>query len=354
MVKPKRLKKGDKVALVSLSWGGIGDPALFHKYKIAQKRLKEEFGLTLVPMKNALKGSEFIKNHPKERAEDLMEAFLDPQIDAVFCAIGGDDTIRLLPYIDYEVIRTHPKIFMGYSDTTINHFMMQKAGLVSFYGPSVMCEFGEYGKMFSYTVDAVRKLLFADSAGYAIPSSPVWSDDQVEWKEENQAVCKQRKKEERGYELLQGAGIVKGHLLGGCLDVFMMTTGTTVWPNLEDWENAMLFLETSEDEPAPDYVIWAMRNLAAQGILKVITAILVGKPHRGTYYEEYKKAILQVVKEEEGLDIPILYNMNFGHAMPIGIIPYGIEAELDCERRTVRLLESATVESESVEALCHE
>lgn len=129
----KQLKHGDKAGIVSLSWGGLGDADLIHKYHIAKSRLENDFGLVVVPMPHALKGSEFIANHPELRAKDLMDAFEDPSIAAIFCAIGGDDTIRILSHVDIDIIRKNPKIFMGYSDSTINHFMMYKAGLVSFY-----------------------------------------------------------------------------------------------------------------------------------------------------------------------------------------------------------------------------
>jgi muramoyltetrapeptide carboxypeptidase LdcA involved in peptidoglycan recycling len=282
MIKAKGLKKGDRIAVVSLSWGGLGDEEFIHKYYIGKERLEKEFGLEVVPMPHALKGSEFVAKHPELRAKDLMDAFEDPSISAIFCAIGGDDTIRTLPYIDINVIRNNPKIFMGYSDTTINHLMMYKAGLVSFYGPSLMCEFGEYVSMFEYTKAAVR-------------------------------------------------------------DVFMMCIGTKIWPTLDKWEGAILFIETSEDKPSPDFVKWTFRNLAAQGILKAIEGIIVGKPQDETYYDEYKDAMIQVVREEEGLkQLPILYNVNIGHASPIGILPYGIKAELDCDKKTITLLENAT------------
>ncbi len=133
LIKPKRLRKGDTVAIVSLSWGGLGDEQFIHKYYLAKKRLEEDFGLNVVAMPNALKGSDFIYDHPELRAKDLMDAFKDSTIKGIICAIGGDDTIRLIPYIDYKVIKDNPKIFMGYSDSTANHFMMYKAGLVSFY-----------------------------------------------------------------------------------------------------------------------------------------------------------------------------------------------------------------------------
>ena len=92
------------------------------------------------------------------------------------------------------------------------------------------------------------------------------------------------------------------------------------------------------------FIKWTFRNLAAQGILKVIKGIIVGKPQDEEYYEEYKTAITQVVVNEEKLnDLPIFYNANFGHAKPMVIIPYGINAELGCENKTIVLMECPTV-----------
>lgn len=341
--RPRRLKPGDRVALVSLSWGGLGDPKYIHKYEIAKERLAREFGLDLVPMPHALKGTQFVAEHPELRARDLADAFRDDAIAAVFCAIGGDDSIRMLPYVDFDAIRQNPKIFMGYSDTTVGHFMMRRAGLVSFYGPSVMAEFGEYVAMPDYQREAVRRALFGDTAGWRIPPSPLWSDDHVPWAEENRNTARKYRPDGRGYEVLQGTGRARGRLLGGCLDVFPMCVGTEIWPGLGDWRGAILFFETSEDKPSPDLVKWTLRNLAAQGILKVLSGILVGKPQDEVYYEEYKAAILQVVAREEKLTgLPIVYNMNFGHAVPIGVIPAGAMAEIDCGERSVTILESAT------------
>ena len=343
MIKPKRLKKGDRIAIVSLSWGGLGDKEFIHKYNIAKERLENDFGLQVIPMPHALKGSEFVAANPELRAKDLMAAFRDDSIDAIFSAIGGDDTIRILPFIDFDVIKNNPKIFMGYSDTTANHLMMYKAGLVSFYGPSIMCEFGEYVSMFEYTKNAVESFLFKDTSGYEIKSSPEWSGDFVAWAEENSNIPKKLRAEFHGYEILQGSGKVRGKFLGGCVDVFNMCIGTEIWPRLDQWEGAILFFETSEDKPAPDLIKYAMRNMAAQGILKVIKGIIVGKPQGEIYYEEYKEVIMNVVRNEEKLeDLPIFYNVNFGHAMPIGIIPYGIMAELDCQKKTIKFLESLT------------
>lgn len=343
MIKPNMLQKGDKIAIVSLSWGGIGDEKLIHKYYIAKERLEKEFGLEVIAMPNALKGSEFIYNHPEARAKDLMDAFKDKTIKGIFCAIGGDDTIRLLPYIDYDVIRNNPKIFMGYSDTTVNHLMMNKAGLVSFYGPCVMVEFGEYVNMFDYTRNAVENILFNDCENFEINSSNVWSKDFVPWKQENINISKKLIKEEHGYELLQGSGVIKGQILGGCIDVFPMVIGTEIWPTKDEWKDKILLLETSEEKPSPDLVTYYLRNLGAQGIFDVVKGIIVGKPQEEVYYEEYKEVYKKVLKEFKKEELPILYNVNIGHAYPIGIIPLGTEVQINFDNKTICLLENPTI-----------
>ena len=312
MIKPKMLKRGDTVAVVSLSWGGLGDKELIHKYDIAKERLKNEFGLNLIAMPNALKGTEYVYNHPEDRAKDLMDAFKDQNIKAIICSIGGDDTVRLIPYIDYDVIKNNPKIFMGYSDTTVNHFMMYKAGLVSYYGPTIMCDFGEYVKMFDYTKDAVMNILFNDSKGYSIKSSPNWSKDFVPWSEENTNIEKKLIKETHGYEVIQGKGKVVGKVLGGCIDVFPMIIGTSIWPGIDEWKDKILLLETSEEQPAPDYITFFLRNLGAQGIFDKIKGIIVGKPQAEQYYEEYKDSIKKVLKEYNQENLPVLYNISIG------------------------------------------
>ncbi|MBE6063397.1 MAG: LD-carboxypeptidase [Clostridium butyricum] len=342
MIKPKILKKGDKIAIVSLSWGGLGDKELIHKYYIAKDRLENDFGLEVVAMPNALKGSEFVYEHPEARAQDLMDAFKDESIKGIFCAIGGDDSIRLLPYIDYEVIRNNPKVFMGYSDTTVNHLMLNKAGLVSFYGPSIMCEFGEYVKMFDYTKQAVENILFTDCKNYEIRPSEVWSNDFVFWKEENINKAKKLIPEEHGYETLQGGGIITGQLLGGCIDVFPMVIGTEIWPAKEEWKDKILLLETSEEKPSPDLVTYYLRNLGAQGIFNVIKGIIVGKPQAEKYYDEYKEVYKKVMKEFNCENLPILYNINIGHAYPTGILPLGTDVQVDFDNKKILLIETPT------------
>ena len=141
MKKPKHLSPGDTVAIVSLSSGTLGESWAIHRFYIAKERLEKDYGLTVKVMSNTLKGREYLYRHPEARAADLMEAFRDTEVKAIFNAIGGDDTIRLLPYIDFDLIAQNPKIFTGFSDTTTNHMMIYKAGLISYYGAAILTNF---------------------------------------------------------------------------------------------------------------------------------------------------------------------------------------------------------------------
>lgn len=341
--KPARLQRGDRVATVSLSWGGAGDPEISWRYYQGKRRLEEIFGLEVVEMPHTLKGSGFVYLNPQKRAEDLMRAFRDPLIKGIFACIGGDDSVRLLPYIDFSVIRDNPKVFLGYSDTTITHLICLKAGLTSFYGPSVLAEFGENVAMHDYTTHWVDKVLFRPEVIGSIPPATSWTSEYLPWLEEN----KDRSRKmlpNSGYEILQGSGVVQGRLIGGCLEVLEFAKETVIWPSLDRWSNTILFFETSEDKPDPKLVEYWLRNYGSQGILEEINGIIWGKPYANKYYEEYKVAITKILAELGLEGLPVLYNMSFGHTAPMTVLPYGALAEIDCERGTFSILESGVVE----------
>jgi muramoyltetrapeptide carboxypeptidase LdcA involved in peptidoglycan recycling len=343
LIKPAKLQPGDKIATISLSWGGAGDEDILWRYEVGKRRLQEEFGLEVVEMPNTLKGSEYLYNHPEKRAEDLMAAFADQSIKGIFTCIGGNESVRLLPHIDYSVIRNNPKIFIGYSDSTVTHFICQKAGLSSFYGASILAEFAENVQMFDYTKHWINKALFDNTPIGKVEPSSVWTSEYLPWEEKNRSIQRVVNKN-AGYELLQGNGKVKGKLIGGCMEVMEMLKGTEIWPEIRAWEDSILFFETSEDNTAPIYVEQWLRNYGSQGILQKVKGIIVAKPYDNIYYEEYKEALLRVVREELKLvDLPVLCNMNFGHTAPMCILPYGAMAEIDCETKGFSILENGVV-----------
>lgn len=349
MRKPPKLAPGDTVATISLSWGGPGTfPA---RYAAGKRQLQETFGLQVVETRHALKDADWLACNPQARADDLMEAFADPTINGIISTIGGEDSIRLLPYLDLQIIQANPKIFLGFSDTTVTHLACFKAGLVSFYGPSIMAGFAENGGLFPYTVASLRKTLFsAEPIGELLPNPNGWTAEFLDWADPSLQTQRRAVHPSTGWRFLQGQGRVQGQLIGGCLEVLDWLRGTPLWPNRTAWQGAILFLETSEEAPTPGFVARVLRAFGALGILDQISALWFGRPGGDVPEEQfvaYDRAILQVVAEEHGLaDLPIVTGMDFGHTDPVFVIPYGVHAQVDCERQACAILESAVTEEQ--------
>lgn len=320
----------------------MGEDMFIHRYKIAKERLEKDYGFIVEAMPNALKGIEFLSKHPELRAKDLMDAFRDKEIKAIFSAIGGAGGIEILPYIDFEVIKNNPKIFTGFSDTTTNHFMLNRAGLVSYYGLSVMDNLGEYGGINSYTEAMLRDMLIEPKEELSILASQDISDDDYKlvWKEENSHLKRPTYKNE-DYELLQGDSTVEGELLGGCIEILNLLMTTSLWPSLEEWKGKLLLIESfnmSDEE-----LRRSLRGLKEAHIFEAIKGIIVGRPPQRERFESYKEIYRQVVgNEAKRPDLPILYNVNVGHAYPIGLFGLGLKYEIDSKNVTLKLKEAGT------------
>lgn len=348
---PEKLKKGDRVAIVSLSSGMLGESFCAHNVEIGARRLRE-YGLEPVFMSNALKGIDYLREHPESRAADLKTAFLDDSISAVICAIGGDDTYRLLPYLMEDeafitAVRQHPKLFTGFSDTTINHLMFYRLGLCTYYGPCFICDLAEIADdMLPYSRKAFESYLDGNSYPY-IASSDIWYEERRDFSQAALGTDRTAHKESRGYELLQGTEIFSGELLGGCLESLydILTTSRYpdekqvcekyhIFPAREEWAGKILFVETCEEKPTPELVGKELAALKEEGVFEVINGIIVGKPQDEVYYEEYKNVYKEVIDNEK---LPIVYNVNFGHALPRCALPIGQKVTVDMREKKIFL-----------------
>ncbi|MDE6933166.1 MAG: LD-carboxypeptidase [Oscillospiraceae bacterium] len=338
------------VGIVSLSSGIIGEEFIQFEVEIGLRRLRE-YGLKVKFMPNALKGIDYIREHPEKRAEDLLQAFRDPEIDMILCAIGGDDTFRLLPYLfDHDELReaVSQKVFLGFSDTTINHFMLHKVGLNTFYGQSFLADVCELGpEMLPYSRRYFEELISTGGVREIVPSD-IWYGERESFTPD-QVGKELTSHPDRGFELLQGPAVFSGKILGGCIDSMydffngeryadmpLLCEKYGLFPALEDWKGRILLLESSEEKMPPEKYRRALEYFKEKGVFDVVSGVLAGKPMDETYVEEYKRHLIDVIGDPR---LPVVCNINIGHAEPRCIIPFGVEAVVDVEKQVIRFAE---------------
>lgn len=342
--------KVKKIGIVSLSSGVLGEDFVAHEVKIGIERLKE-YGIEVEFLTNSKKGIEFIKNSPEARAKDLIKAFKDDSIDMILCAIGGDDTYRLLPYLfeNNELkMAVKQKIFLGFSDTTMNHFMLNKVGIKTFYGQAFLpdvCELSN--EMLPYSKRFFEELINTGKIKEIYPSD-VWYNEREDFSEKAIGIS-MKEHHNRGFELLRGNAKFEGQILGGCLDSIFNIFDTpryedtvslcqkyNLFPSLNEWENKILLLETSEERPKPELFRKMILKLQEYGIFDVISGLIIGKPQNEEYYNEYKQIILDEIRNK---NLSIVYNINIGHSTPRCIIPFGVDAKVDVGKQIIEFKE---------------
>lgn len=341
MKKPRRLRKGDRVAVVSLSWGG---PATFpDRYEVGKRQLEDAFGVEVVEMPHTLADPAKLAADPAARADDLHRAFADPDIAGVIASIGGDDSIRLLPFLDLELLAANPKVYLGYSDPTIIHLALRRAGVRSFYGPTVMAGFGENQGLHPYMEEGVRRMLFEPEPVLPWPENRGgWTVELLDWADPGNQARQRALQPSTGWRW-HGGEVREGESLVACVEVIDWLRGTEWWPPLG---GAVLMLETSEEAPAPDLLARFLRILALTGELRQLVGIVLGRPGGADLpvgdHAAYDDAILQVVRDEQGLkEMPVVTNVDFGHTDPIWTVPQGTAVRLDPMARRITFTEAA-------------
>lgn len=342
-IKPRRLRTGDTVAVVSTSWGG---PHVFpHIYDKGIETLRDLFGLRVKEYTSTRMSPSELAANPQLRALDLNQAFADESVSAVIVSIGGEDSARILRYLDSELIRANPKILIGFSDTTTQHLFCHNLGLVTFYGPSVMAGFSQLQRFPEAEYD-IREMLFDPSDTHLYRPFPDWTSGYPDWSDPSGAGQVKELRQHDGWRWLNGSGVRAGRLFGGCFEVLEFLKGTRHWPTEDFWKDRIIFLETSEDKPSVNQIRQWLFNYGVQGVFERATALLIGRPHGYTDAEksELDEMIFKTVVDQFGAGaLPIVTNMDFGHTDPQWILPLGIRAELNCDQQTFRLLESAVI-----------
>lgn len=341
---PHRLQKGDKVAILSPS---AGLPSIFPwVYELGLKRLREVFQLEPIEFPTARKSPDYLEKHPEARADDINAAFADKSIKAIIATIGGNDQIRILPYLDAKTIASNPKSFLGYSDNTNLHLLLWNLGITSYYGGNLMTQFAMQGNMHDFTVHYLKKALFDTSIG-EIHASPEWTDYDLNW-EDPQNLTKTRPlyKSDGWHWHNHENKMVEGRLWGGCLEVLDLHLSVKRYlPQLDQLAGCILYLETSEEMPTEGFVYRFLAALGELGILHKLKALLFGRPKaqfcgkmppegRDLFLANQQQAVKKALKDYD-CHLPVIFNLNFGHTDPQVIVPNGSIACIDSAKKMI-------------------
>jgi muramoyltetrapeptide carboxypeptidase LdcA involved in peptidoglycan recycling len=338
--KPKRLKKGDTVALLSPSWWG---PSIFpHIYESGIDVL-QTLGLQVKEFPSARMDNDFLYNNPEFRARDINNAFKDKAVSAIFATIGWDDSVRILPFLDSETIKKNPKIFMWYSDTTTLHSYLNQLWLITFHWPSIMSWFSQRDALGVDFHQHIIDFLFWNYTSYCYPTFPFYTNGYPDRNNKTNVGKINASMQNDGRHRLQWNSLASGELFGGCIEVFEFMKSTDFRPQKDFRHNKVLFFETSEEKPSVNQVKYMLRNYWTQWVFGKISALLFWRAmkHSAEEKKELDECILQIVSNEcNNKELVIVSNMDFWHADPQFILPLGIRAEVNPINKTFSLVES--------------
>jgi len=331
-IKPNKLNIGDIVTTVSLSGGRAGDSDMLDRYYIGKQRLEKIFGLKVVEMENSLKGNDYLYRNPKARADDFMEALEKNEIKGIFLNMGGDDGIRILPYINFDIIKNNPKVFIGFSDGDTFHKMFTYSGITSFYGANLLATIAEPCNLNPYTIKWIKKALFStDPIGLLEPCER-WVN--IDWKSTKEEELVWTKSD--GYKVYQGTGKVNGHIIACCSGPLKLMLGTYLFPSPDLWKNSVIFIEEGAAYGIKLAGIHSMRAFAATGMFKYAKALVLPTIPK----EDIEEIIIKVLREEGLTNLPVISGLEFSHKNPMIVLPNGVDVEIDCDNASITILES--------------
>jgi len=286
---------------------------------------------------HALNQLGFVSDTPQNRVDDIHSMFVDSEVKAIVAAIGGDHSCHLLPLLDLDLIRRNPKVFMGFSDITVlNVAIWKETSLVTFNGPAVLTDFAEYPRMFEYTERHMLKALCESEPIGVIEPSTWWTEEFLDWAQREDLIRPRVRHNSAGWSWLRG-GVAEGVLIGGCLESLEHLRGTRFWP---EWQDAIMFFETSEGPPSPERVDSLLMDYQNMGVLQRLKGLMVGRPMR--YTEDEKHQLREVVLQRtRGCTFPIVADMDFGHTAPQFTVPIGCRARIDGENRRFEVIDAA-------------
>lgn len=269
----------------------------------------------------------------KERANEFNQLLYRDDVQVLMASIGGNNTNSILPYIDYEYLKQHPKIVVGYSDTTALLLgIYAKTGLVTFYGPALASSFGEFPPFVDMTFDSFQSVaLRGGMPPYRYQMPPVWTDEYINWEQQDRG-----KTAYANQWTSVVPGVCRGRLIGGNLNTMEGFFGTDFMPEIKKGD--ILFIEDSLKDACTIERTFSLLKLA--GVFDRIGGILLGKHEQyddsGTGKKPYE-ILLEVLGN---CRIPFIADFDCCHTHPMFTMPIGCQVKLDATNQLVTLLES--------------
>ena len=287
---------GDTVGIISPAG------ALFEKTSLEEfKKILQGFGFIVREGKHLHKRIGYFAGTDEERAEDVMTMFKDPDVKGIFCAKGGWGCARILPLLDYALIKKNPKVLIGFSDiSSLLNAIAKEAMLVTFHGPVGNSGWNEFSSS-SFINTVMDKKPMEYSFG------------------ENETICSE--------------GLAKGNLVGGNLSIICASIGTPYAPAFQGFQKRVLFLEETTEEP---YRIDRMlTQLKQSGAFDALQAILFGQCTKCIAEEPDKAFTIQEVFAQhfKGLKIPVVTGLPFGHTKDKLTMPVGGAVSIDTQNK---------------------
>jgi muramoyltetrapeptide carboxypeptidase len=297
-IRPPRLKPGDTIGIVAPA--GPFDPEKFMK----GKAVLESMGFQTFFDEDIFQKHGFLAGTDSQRLEQVNRLFADPCVQAIICARGGYGSMRILPFLDFEAIQTHPKIFLGFSDVSaLLSVLCDQCGLITFHGPLVTT----LAKATEKTIVAMKTALTSDAPLVLIP-------------EDGQVIK---------------SGVCSGLVTGGNLTTLCHLVGTPYAPN---FKGKILFFEDVGEMP---YRIDRMlTQMKMAGCFKEIAGLILGTFKDCGQLNEIV-GIFNTIFEDA--NIPILAGFNMGHGEHNLTIPMGLGATLDTDKKRLLFHEPATL-----------
>ncbi|MDQ0990258.1 S66 peptidase family protein [Streptomyces sp. V3I7] len=338
---PPKPSPGDRIAVISPA---SGLPELFPRpFELGLERLREEFGLEPVEYPTTRR----MGTTPQERAADINAAFADPDVKAVIASIGGDDQITVLPFLDRELIRAHPKPFFGMSDNTNLLAFLRNTGIVGYHGATVMTALGRPGAMHPQTAASLRAALFTSGA-YELAPAERWRDIDRDWRDPATFETEPETRPGTGWIWHHADRVVEGRSWGGALEIvgWLLMADREIGSDLSEYDGGVLLLETSEELPSATEVFRTLRNMGERGLLGRFSALLMGRPktwsfeqpnspeEAARYAAEQREAVLRVLRMYAP-DMPAVFDVDFGHTDPQLVLPYGGTIRVDGPSRRI-------------------